>query len=204
MGDAVDDTIELHPKDRGGPADNVITDQPMRLRWGLWRTGHVLQVGLQAAAQYEDFRTECHTSGQDPSGRMPPHFTLDADLRDTAMALLRFQDDPSAQEDVCYLCALMEALVHTPCAILRTDLIRRVYREVESLGKKLSLRWQAGDGHFLLPINEDAGDPNQFRRRVAPLDDLKAFFATLRALAQERYQKLATQYVFYFPRIRPL
>jgi hypothetical protein len=102
--------------------------------------------------------------------------------------------------EVTYLACLMEALVNTPCAILRTDLIRRVYQEVDRLSGRLALRWRGRAERFLLPLNRDALDPQAFVRRVAPLDNLQEFFQALRAIAQERHQDLAKNYVIYYPR----
>jgi hypothetical protein len=94
----------------------------------------------------------------------------------------------------------MEALVHTPCPILRTDLIRRVYQEVEQLSQALGLRWHGRASHFSLPLNEDAQTPNQFAQTLAPLTNLRQFFATLKQMAEQRYQALAKGYVLYYPR----
>ncbi|MFH2128285.1 MAG: hypothetical protein ABIK12_17355 [Pseudomonadota bacterium] len=179
--------------------DHVICDKPLRLRWGDWRTQNVLQIHVQAAAIFEDYRADCLAKGLDPSGQVPAGFTLDGGMHQTALALLRFKANEERQVEVIYLSALMEALVNTPCAILRTDLIRRVYQEVDALSASLGLRWSGRVGHFMLPLNEDARAPNGFARQVAPLASLKDFFGTLKAIAQERYGSLKKGYVLYYP-----
>lgn len=179
--------------------DHVICDRPLRMRWGDWRTQYVMQIHVQAAAIYEDYRTECLVKGEDPSGQIPAGFSLDGGMHQTAVALLRYKANAERQEEVTYLSALMEALVNTPCAILRTDLIRRVYQEVDSTSAALGLRWAGRVGHFMLPLNEDARAPNAFTRRVAPLDNLKDFFGTLKQIACERYELLKKGYVLYYP-----
>lgn len=181
-------------------ADNIICNGPLRLRWGDWRTPHPLLVHVQSAAIYEDFRTEALASGQDPAAQMPAGFTLDGGMTDTAMGLLRHRDNESSLIGVTYLSILMETLVNTPCAILRTDLIRRVYQEVDQLSKELNLRWRGRAGHFMLAMNEDATQPGHFERLVAPISDLQVLFTTLRHHAGDRYQSLKKSYVFYFPR----
>jgi hypothetical protein len=179
--------------------EHVITDSPMRLRWGPWRTGRIIQVHVGSAAGYEEYREECLQNGQDPSGRMPPHFSLDGGLQDTALGLLRHRDDAASQEEVLYLACLLEALVSAPSAILRTDLIRRVYQEVNQRSQSLGFRWRGGEGHFIPPVNQDAGDPHQFARLVAPLSNLQEFYAALRDYASQRYRILSKEYVFYYP-----
>ncbi len=176
----------------------------MRLRWGAWRVMHPIQVHVQSAAVYEDQRQDALEAGRDPAGQMPPHFVLDGGLHDTAQAMLRLRTDSGALEDIAYLSALMEALVNTPCAILRTDLIRRVYQEAEALMTRLGLRWRGRVGRFMLPMNQDALDPQAFERQVAPLDNLQEFFRTLRQIAEQRQKILAKDYVFYYPRHRAL
>jgi hypothetical protein len=185
--------------------EHVICDRPVRLRWGDWRVRHVLQVHVRAAAIYEDERAEAVAAGRAPGGNMPMGFELEGAAAQTALGLLRHRADEARQVEVGYAAALMEALVHTPCAILRTDLIRRVYQEAESLSARLGLVWR-GDGrsHFLLPLNEDAREPDAFARRVAPLANLAEFFATLRDIAAERHEKLKKGYVLYYPRHQSL
>ncbi len=111
---------------------------------------------------------------------MPPHFSLEGNLAEVARALLRHHHDPGALEEVHYLGALLEALLASPCAILRTDLIRRVYQEVERFSTRLGLRFHAQGGGFLLPLAEDAGHPHALQARVAAIDNLATLFATLR------------------------
>ena len=199
------DVIDF-PGGPGGPGrppetnQRIITQKPLRMRWGGWRTSQIIQVHVQTAALYEDFREQALSKNQDPNAQMPAHFTLDDGQRITALALLRHRGRPEALADVCYLAALMEALVNTPCAILRTDLIRRVYQEVERLSQGLSLRWSGRPDQFMLPVMEDARDPQSFGRAVAPLVNLQDFFRTVRGLAEERLNILGSSYVIYFPR----
>ncbi|MCB2226513.1 MAG: hypothetical protein KQH53_07520 [Desulfarculaceae bacterium] len=189
----------------GDGRDYVITDQPMRLRWGPWHTGRVLLVHVRSAALYEEYREQCLEGGQDPSGQMPPHFALEGGTQDTALGFLRHRDDTEAQELVCYLACLLEALLNAPSDILRTDLIRRVYQEVGQLSDRLGFRWRGGEGRFIPPTNQDAADPRQFERMVAPVSNLQEFFALLKDYAVKRYTSLAREYVFYYPgRLRAL
>ena len=190
------------------PDKNVITQGPLRLRWGDWRTLNIIQVHVQPAADFEDKRAELLAQGKDPvtaaSMHMPPHFTLDGGMRDTALALLRWRNNEAAQIETSYLAALMEALVNAPCPVLRTDLIRRVYQEVETLSKKLLLHWRGGSGRFMLPLGEDAGRPDFLKGLLAEVDNLQDFFDLLRDLAEKRHQSLAKGYVIYYPRKQSL
>jgi len=161
-------------------------------------------VHVHPAAIYEDQRQEDLAQGRDPSGHMPPHFVLDGGMHETAQAILRHRQDEGALLEVAYLSALMEALLNTPCAILRTDLIRRVYQEVETISVHLGLRWRGRAGHFMLPLNEDAMHPKGFAQRVAPLDNLQEFFWVLKEIATARHQTLAKSYILYYPRHRGL
>jgi hypothetical protein len=193
------DEVRVFPG--GRDREHVICDQPLRLRWGDWRVRHILQVHVQSAAAYEQQRCEALAEGRDPAGQMPVGFELEGAAAQAAQALLRHRGSEERLVEVGYAAALMEALVHTPSAILRTDLVRRVYQEAEELSSRLGIVWR-GDGrsHFLLPLNEDAREPDAFARRVAPLANLAEFFATLRAIAAERHQKLKKGYVLYYPR----
>lgn len=184
----------------GGEDDHIICHEPLRLRWGDWRTPHVIQVHVGSAAVYEDQRADDLANGRPLGYQMPPHFTLDRGMNETAMALLRHRRSEDSLRSVCYLAGLMECLINVPCAILRTDLIRRVYQEVAELSRRLTLNWSGQVGHFMLPVMADASDPRRLENAVADIDSLKGFFATVRAITDDRYQALAKEFVFYYPR----
>lgn len=193
------DIIDFPSKKPKKP-DNVITDAPMRLRWGDWRTTNILQVHVRSAAGYEDYRAKQINKGLEPGGKMPAHIALTNGLNETALAVLRHRHNQENLIKVGFLAALMETLVNTPCAILRTDLIRRVYSEVEKLSTSLNLSWRGGANRFMLPLLEDQAQLMDFKCRVAPLNCLNTLFETLDEIARERQEKLARQYVFYYPR----
>ncbi len=182
------------------PEDNQICVKPLRLRWGAWASPRIIQVHVQSAAQFEHQRMVRAAAGQLPDAQMPPHLVLDGPMHETALAVLRLRRDEGELLDLAYLCGLMEALINTPCAILRTDLLRRVYQEAEHYGRRLMVRWQGHAGRFLLPVLEDASDPGRFERQVAPLNNLQDFFAAVRSITAERHASLAKNYVIYYPR----
>ena len=155
---------------------------------------------MQSAAIYEDYRQECLQRGGDPAGQMPSHFSLDQGMHQTALALLRHHQDRQALVEVGYLAALMEALLNAPCPVLRTDLIRRVYQEVEELSRRLGLRYGGQGGRFMLPLGQDTRDPDFLNRCLAQIDNLQDFFNTLKDMAQKRFDLLAKGYVLYYPR----
>jgi hypothetical protein len=131
---------------------------------------------------------------------MPAHFSLEGSLADTALALLRHRSDPSRLEKATYLSLLMEALVNIPCPILRTDLIRRVYQEVDALSQRLGLRWRGRAESFVLPLYEDALHPRTLELALARVDSLQKFFSTLLEISATRHALLARNYVLYYPR----
>lgn len=182
------------------PNENVITDKPLRMRWGDWRTQKVLQVHVGAAAAYEDARQECLAKGMDPAAQVPPAFELAGGEKDTVMGLLRFRDSEAKQRRVFLLAVLTETLIGVPCAILRTDLIRRVYHEVDAISRELSLRWGGDCQRLLPPLNEDAMEPDFLAKAMINIDNLREFFDVATSLADGRYTKLAKNYVLYFPR----
>ena len=180
--------------------DHIITDTPMRLRWGDWRTNQIIQVHVRPAAEYEDRRAEMLASGQGAPGQMPAHYSLDKGMRDTALGLLRHRGRSEAQKQVIYLAALMETLLTAPCPILRTDLIRKVYQEVRQLSTRLGVSFTSREARFLPPIHDDARQPHFLAQRVAQIDNLQTFYGTLMDLAQERYNTLSKMYIIYFPK----
>lgn len=187
--------------EKSATGDNVITDSPMRLRWGEWRSTKILQVHVGAAALYEDYRQEALAHGHDPAAQVPPAHTLSGGTRETALALLRFRNSREKQIRAYYLAALIEALITSPCAILRTDLIRRVYHEVETISDELGLRWSSRSGRLMLALERDARDPDSMGKRLHDIDNLSNFFQEVQDISASRYHDLAKNYVLYFPRV---
>ena len=140
----------MNPKPQDMPRDHIITDAPMRLRWGDWRTSQIIQVHVRTAAAYEDQRSETLAAGRGLPGHMPAHYNLDRGMRDTALGLLRHRHQPDEQKQVLYLAALMQTLLTAPCPILRTDLIRNVYAEVKRLSSRLCVSFSSRRAFFYL------------------------------------------------------
>lgn len=190
---------------RGGsgprdPDEHIICQKPLRLRWGDWHTPHVIQVHVGSAALYEHQREQDLAAGRRLGYQMPSHFTLDGGMHETALALMRHRHSEESLRQVGFLAGLMECLINVPCAILRTDLIRRVYQEVQELSRQLGLAWRGRVGHFMLPVMEDAQDPKHLEIAVRDIDNLKGFFTTVRAITDRRYTALAKDFVIYYPR----
>ena len=190
--------MENNPSSYKG--ENEITRQPMRLRWGDWRTSRIIQVHVRSAARYEDERAESLQKGRGLPGHMPAHYSLDHGMRDTAMGLLRHRNDAEAQKQVIYLAAIMETLLNAPCPILRTDLIRRVYDQVSALSAQLGMRFSGRQARFLPPLHQDAKNPAYLTQLVCRIDNLKSLFDCLQELAGQRYQTIRNNYVIYYPK----
>jgi hypothetical protein len=180
--------------------DHVITDTPMRLRWGDWRTSQIIQVHVSPAAAYEDQRAERLAAGLGTPGNMPVHYCLDQGMRDIALGLLRHRERADKQVQVIYLAALVETLLTAPCPILRTDLIRKVYQEVNLLSNRLGVHFSTSQARFIPPIHDDAQTPDFLARCVANIDNLQNFYCTLQGLAQSRHAILSKRYIIYFPK----
>lgn len=181
---------------------HIITQKPLRLRWGDWRVLHAVLVHVQPAALYENLRDEQISHGIDPGGQMPSHFALDDGMQETSWAILRHRDDAYTQIEILYLASLMEVMIKTSSPILRTDLIRRVYQEIDQLSQKLALRWRGRARYFMLPLNEDVHNPNYLAEAVTNIDNLQDFFTALHSLAESRHSLLARNYVIYYPQSR--
>ena len=82
-------------------------------------------------AAYEEYREECLQNGPGtPRAACPPHFALEGGLQDHRPGpFAPTATKPPPKSKYVTWPAFLEALVGTPSAILRTDLIRRVYQE---------------------------------------------------------------------------
>jgi hypothetical protein len=180
--------------------DNLIALEPLEWRRADWLTGYVMLCTREESQRFEAHRLEaCRVKGHQHIGSVPNHFRLDEGYHYTAMGLFRHHADEGAMRRVYYLAGLMEAVTNAPSAILRTDLLRRVYQSILEERERLGVVWRGHVRHFLLPLNPDYYNANLLFHRIGSAESLKDLFHKIQAETDTQFDILAQHYVFYMP-----
>ena len=182
------------------PQDNLLALEPLEWRRADWLTGYVMLCTRQESERFEAHRLEaCRVKGHQHLGSVPNHFRLDEGYHYTAMGLFRHRHDDASMRRVYYLAGLMEAVTNAPSAILRTDLLRRVYQTIMEERERLGVVWRGHVRHFLLPLHPDYYNSNLLFTRIGRAESLKELFQIIRAETDAQFDILARHYVFYLP-----
>jgi hypothetical protein len=180
--------------------DNLIVPEPLEWRRADWLTGVVMLCTREESKRFEAHRLEAYQlKGHKHIGTVPNHFKLDDGYHYTVMGLFRHRQDEASMRRVYYLAGLMEAVTNAPSAILRTDLLRRVYQTIMEERERLGVIWRGHVRHFLLPLHADYYRSNMFFHRIGSAESLKDLFQQIQAETDAQFDILAQRYVFYLP-----
>ncbi len=192
------DIIDLTPRPeiRG----NLITAHPLEFRVGDWRTGHVMMCTKKESERYEAHRLDALGSkGHQHIAFVPNHFTLDGGSHYTVQGLIRYRHDEAMMRRVYRLAGLMECVTNASSPILRTDLLRRVYKAILEERESLQVIWRGNVVHFLLPLHSEFRNPNLFQHNLTKAESLKELFAAIEQETNAQFDILSQHYVFYVP-----
>jgi hypothetical protein len=190
--------IDLTPKAR--TLNNLISSQPLEWRRGDWLTGCTLMCTREESSRFEAKRLEAYqVLGHKHIAFVPNHFKLDSGYHYTVMGLFRHRDDEATMRRVYYLAGLMECVTNASSPILRTDLLRRVYKSILEERERLGVMWRGNAAHFLLPLHTEYYNANLFYHHIVSAESLKDLYQKLQSEIDTQFDILAQHYVFYLP-----
>ncbi len=101
--------------------------------------------------------------------------------------------------DVYLLAGLIDCMINQVNPVLRTVLLRDMYKKVFRMKKDLGITWYGPLDHVLLPIDTGLYDVCKYRDALAGALNMKALYEKIREGTTEMFDILSTNYVFYFP-----
>lgn len=134
-----------------------------------------------------------------PGAAAPDGLDLEGGPARTLLALFRLREQADLMTQVYFLAGLMELTTRLRHEVLRTDLLRRVFKEIDRLATQLGLRWSAGTSQFLLPIELSGGEAPPLETILKPAATLKALLAALRAETDRQLARAGRDFVFFVP-----
>jgi len=179
--------------------DNLISLEPWEFRRSDWDTTHFIQVLRPLAERLEAQLDDLFGSGGECVNNLPPHFTLKGGMEYTVRAVYLYRDLADRAREVYYLIGLMDCMINQVNPVLRTDILRSMYKKVFSMKQELNLYWYGSISQILLPIDSQFFNEFEYRSRLKRAGSLEDIYRVIRSGTDEMFEILAHEYVFYCP-----
>ncbi len=180
-------------------ADNVITLTPLEFREADWGTSRFVQMTKSGSVRLEDHRRDTFKRGKNGPWQLPPHYLLSGGMAHTIMALYTYREDEAQMREVYYLMGLVDCMINQVNPVLRTDLIRDMYKRVFEMKASLGVHWHGHLGQILLPIDTPYFNDTEYRLALTESRTLKELYHTIRSGTDQMFDILSLEYVFYRP-----
>lgn len=190
--------IEIRDRSHGAP-DNLITAKPWEFRRSDWGSPYFIQMLRSQSERFEVGRKALHARGEKGVSELPPHYVMKGGLASTIRAVYAAREDEARMRQIYYLAGLMDCMINQVNPILRTDLLRDLYRKVFSLKEELRVNWYGPLDHVLLPMDSWLYNDLEYRSLLTRARTLKELYRIIREGCEEMFDILSLEYVFYGP-----
>ena len=182
--------IHMKPGQKG-PANNAISLKPWEFRKAAWETGHFIQMLRSQSNRLENSRDEIHD--------IPSHFSLKGGMAFTIRAMFIHREKEEKMREIYYLAGLVDCMINQVNPILRTDLLRDLYKKVFLMKEKLNVHWHGPLDQVLLPIDFHFHNESEYRAALNRARTMKELYHTIKEGTEEMFDILSFEYVFYCP-----
>ena len=190
--------IHLQPK-LSVPPDNLFTKKPLEFRKADWETTQFIQMSKFNSAKLECHREEVYKKGESGIWQLPSHFSLSGGMDNTIRAMYIYREDEERMREAYYLTGLMDCMINQVNEILRTDLLRAMYKKVFSMRKELNIHWYGPLGQIWLPIGSHFYNEFEYKSSLTRARTMKELYRAIRKGTDEMLDILCLEYVFYCP-----
>jgi hypothetical protein len=194
MGEIIDLQVKLQRTER-----NLITAKPWEFRRGDWEASTFVQMLRPLSVKFEREREELQKKGAKGAAGIPPHIRLEGGTAYTIRALFAHRKEEKMMREIYYLAGLLDCMINQVNPILRTDLLRDMYKKVFAKKEELKVNWFGPLEHVLLPIDPCLHSEQKYRSSLACAPTMKELYRAIRTGTDEMFDILSSEYVFYCP-----
>ena len=188
--------IHLRP-DLDGPPGNLITSSPWEFRKAAWKTTCFVRMPKSQSAKLEREHKESHI--RPSSFNIPPHFSLEGSAAQTIRAMYAYRENEKKMREVYYLIGLMDCMINQVNPLLRTDLLRDMYKKVVIMKQDLNIRWYGPLDRVFLPVDSMLYNEPKYRSSLNSAHTMKELYQAIRNGTDEMFDVFSMEYVFYCP-----
>lgn len=179
--------------------DNVISWKPWQFRKADWGSFHFIQMLNSQSAELERHRQEVRKKGGSTVCSLPPHFSLKGGMAYTIHAIYACRENEQRMREIYYLTGLMDCMINQVNPILRTDLLRDMYKKVFTMKEKLKIHWYGPLNQVLLPLDFQFYSEQEYSALLNRAATLKELYEAIRQGTDEMFDILSLEYAFYCP-----
>jgi len=183
----------------GSPPDNVITLKPLEFRGADWESKHFIQMLKSQSTKLEKHRKEVYKRGNRVS-QLPPHFVLSGSMAYTIQGIFSYRTIEGKMREVYYLAGLIDCMINRVTPLLRTDVIKDIYKKVMTLKALLNMTWYSSFDQVLFPLDSHLFNELEYKSQISRADSAPALYRMIREGTDEMFDILALEYTFYTPR----
>jgi hypothetical protein len=181
------------------PPDNLITSNPWEFRKADWGSNFFIQMLKYQSGKLETHRKEIHKRGDKGIWHLPPHFTLRGGMAPTIQGIYRYKDNGAKMREVYYLAGLIDCMINQINPVLRTDLIRDMYKKVMNLKSVMNVNWHGHIDQVLFPLDVQFFNQLEYRESLSRAGSMKELYHIIREGTDEMFDILSLEYAFYTP-----
>jgi hypothetical protein len=117
----------------------------------------------------------------------------------TIRGLYQYRNEESKMRQVYYLAGLIDCMINQVSPLLRTDLIRDIYKNVMALKGALNVNWYGQMDQVLFPIDDHLYSETDYQGSLSRAGSMKELYELIREGADEMFDILSLEYTFYTP-----
>ena len=187
------------PLRRPGRDDGIIASTPLEFRKGQRPSLCFIQVPREKAPGFETCsRGGC--GGHPVAGEAASWgWDLVGGRENTILALFVNRGSEEKMRLVYYLAGLVDCMINQVNPLLRTDLLRSLYKKVFELKQSLGVDWSGRLDSVLLPIEPLYFSEERYRDRLQKAETMKELYGVIDDGTGEMFRLLGERYVFYCP-----
>lgn len=188
--------IELQPI-LNQVAGNLITSKPWEFRTPHWETAHFIQMSKSHSGKLEcDFKCDFR-KGHKNVRQLPPHLLLKGSMSYTIRAMFLYRENEEKMREVYYLTGLMDCMINQVNPILRTHILRSMYKKALAMKEDLNIHWYGPFDHILLPIDSRFYSASEYRSSLNRAPTMKELYHAIYKGTAEMFDIISLEYVFY-------
>ena len=184
----------------GRLSDNLVSSTPLEFRQGDWETVHFIQMLRSDSLDFERQRRRMQQGGNRNPVQVPSHFSLRDGTASTIRAMFIYRDLEHKMREVYLLAGLIDCMINQVSPILRTALLRDMYKKIFLMKKGLGITWHGPLDQVLLPIDPLFFNAEQYQAALRAASSMKELYEEIRKGTEEMFDILSVKYVFYLPR----
>jgi hypothetical protein len=175
------------------PPDDLITSSPWQFRQSPWEAPHFFQIPKAHTVDLES----CPAA----TDSIESHFLLKGGMVHTIRALYTYREREEKMREIYYLAGLMDCMINQISPILRTDILRSMYKKIIQIKENFRINWYGPLDQVLLPVHPRFYDNSQYRSSLNLAGTMKELYQAIRKGTDEMFDILSVEYVFYHPKM---